>query len=322
MYNKLRKMTNKRSRTGYRGRNNRKRTIYNVSLIVLSILLLSLIPAYIINFGGNSGPERRDFLQLWESMAFNEVFYLSGEQLEVNPLDYFLLTINGFSAYQLAIAQINNFNMLHYIDRAIWSLRNAMLLRESVNDGRLFYVLGKSYFYKGAGYGDLAIKYLEKARDTGFNARDIPEYLGLAYASAGDYRSSVAAFTMALNPPGYDLEPPSDRLVLSIASSYIAMGEDEAARAYLMLCLATSRNSDMISIARLSLGEILTRQGESGEAEALYILVTQEGRNAEAHFRLGEIYSSRGEMVRARSEWRRAIQVDPGHRQALSRLNL
>ena len=319
MYNKLRKMTNKRSRTGYRGRNNRKRTIYNVSLIVLSILLLSLIPAYIINFGGNSGPERRDFLQLWESMAFNEVFYLSGEQLEVNPLDYFLLTINGFSAYQLAIAQINNFNMLHYIDRAIWSLRNAMLLRESVNDGRLFYVLGKSYFYKGAGYGDLAIKYLEKARDTGFNARDIPEYLGLAYASVGDYRSSVAAFTQAFTPG----KPASDNLLLSIARSYIAMGEFGMAFGYLQNCVETSPDSRSVVMSRLLLAEIYVNNGEYDNAESQYAKILEtSGENAEVRFQLGELYNMRGDTTRARSEWRMAYRQDPSHAGARARLNI
>jgi tetratricopeptide (TPR) repeat protein len=256
-------------------------------------------------------------------MAFAEVYKLSAEQLAQKPLDFFLLTIHGFSAYQLAIAQINNSSMLNYINNSIWSLRKAMLLNEGTNDGRVFYVLGKAYYYKGVGYEELTIKYLEKARKSAFNARDIPEYLGLAYASVRDYRSSIAAFSLALNPAREDkLSFPSDALLLSIASSYIALGEVESAMTYLILCIETSRDSNMISAARLDLAQILIGKADFAGAEALYNMIIEEGGNADAHYYLGELYNARGEVIRARAEWRRAIQVDPGHTQARSRLNL
>jgi len=263
--------------------------------------------------------DRKEFLQLWESGAFEETYLLSAEQLIQKPLDYFLLTIHGFSAYQLAIAQINNFNMLQFLDNCIWTLRKALLNKEGLNDGRLFYVLGKAYYYKGPGYGDLTIKYLEKAQETEFVARDIPEYLGLAYASVGDYRSSVAAFAFVLNSPRGD----SDTLLLAIASSYLALGEDESARAYLIRCLEVSKDTRIIFTARLNLGEVLFRQGDIAGAESQYIRVIEEsGGNAEAHYRLGEIYTARGETVRGRAEWRRAIQIDPSHRLTRIRLNM
>ena len=126
---------------------------------------------------------------------------------------------------------------------------------------------------------------------------------------------------MALNPLEEDSS--SDALLLAIANSYIALGEDEAALAYLIRCLETSRDSNMIFSARLSLGDILFRKGDINGSEEQYTKVIEEsGGNAEAHFRLGEIYSSRGEMVRGRAEWRRAIQLDPSHRLARARLNM
>jgi tetratricopeptide (TPR) repeat protein len=289
----------------------------------LVAVLLSLIPLYIFNYSGENVADRRDLFLLWESSAFDKVYQLSGEQLAQKPLDYFLLTIHGFSAYQLAIAQINNSSTLSFINNCIWALRKAMLFQEGADDGRLFYVLGKAYYYKGPGYEDLSIKYLKKARESDFNARDIPEYLGLAYASASvrDYRSSIEAFTQVLNPLDYTFSP-SDALLLSIANSYIALGEDEAAQTYLSLCLETSRDFSMISTVRLSIAEIFLRNADFVGAEALYNEIIEEGGNADAHFYLGELYNSRGEVVRARAEWRRAIQIDPSHRQARSRLNL
>ena len=312
-------MVRTRSQPGYRARQYRRRAAHKAALfVVLIVAILSFIPIGISSLRKKGGTDRKELLQLWETGAYEEIYYLCDEQLSQKPLDYFLLTIHGFSSYQLAIAQINNLNMLKFLDNCIWSLRKAMFFKEGSNDGRLFYVLGKAYYYKGPSYGDLAIKYLEKARKTGFDANDIPEYLGLAYASVRDYRNSVAAFAMAL-----DSASSSDTLLLAIASSYIALGEDEAARAYLIRCLDTSRDSNMVFAARLNLGEILFKNGDAAGAEEQYNRVIEEGGgNAEAHFRLGEIYSSRGETVRGRAEWRRAIQIDPSHRLARTRLNM
>jgi tetratricopeptide (TPR) repeat protein len=268
-----------------------------------------------------NGIDRKVFLQLWDIQGYEEIYRLSSEQLSQKPLDFFLLTIHGFSAYQLAIAQINSFNMLNFMDTCIWSLRKALLFKEGANDGRLFYVLGKAYYYKGSGYGDLAIKYLKKAGDIGFDADDIPEYLGLAYASVRDYRNSVAAFTLALDPREDDSS--LDTLLLAIANSYSALDEYETAQSYLIRCLDISRDSNAIFTARLNLGEILFKKGDIAGAEEQYLKVNEEsGGNAEAHFRLGELYTAQGETVRGRAEWRRAVQIDPSHRLARERLNI
>lgn len=311
-------MVKDRSKSGYKVRKNRRRTAYKATLLVFLVLLISIMAVNRLNLMQKDVPVKKDFLQLWASGNFEEVYLHSRDQLSQKPLDYFLLTVHGFSAYELAIAQITNYNTLVYIDNCIWSLRKALLFKEGQSDGRLLYVLGKAYYYKGTGYSDLAIKYLEMAIENGYDEVDIPQYLGLAYISAKDYRSSVVAFTRALNSSFA-----SDTLLLSIAGSYIALGEDDAARAYLMRCLEISMDSQMIFNARLYLGEILFRKGDLIEAEAEYLKVAEEsGGNAEAHYRLGELYSLNGETVRARAEWRKAVQIDPAHIPARSRLNI
>ena len=314
-------MVKPRSQSGFRARKYRKRVIYKVALFVLFLTALSVVLLSVFDLRVTSGIDRKELLQLWESGAYEDIYTLSIEQLNQKPLDFFLLTINGFSSYQLAIAQINSFNMLKFLDNCIWSLRKALLFKEGYNDGRVFYVLGKAYYYKGAGYGDLAIKYLEKARNSGFTANDVPEYLGLAYASVHDYQSSVEAFNLALNFPQENSS--SDTLFLAIASSYLAMGDVETAQTYFVRCLDISRDSNIIFSARLNLGEILFKKGDIAGAEDQYIKVIEEsGGNAEAHFRLGEIYNARGETVRGRAEWRKAIQFDPSHRLARARLSI
>jgi len=321
-------MRHSRSISVYGADFKRKHIIQKVLLIMIIVILLSLLPAVYLKVKGQSGNERRELRDSFESGEFETAYTQSREMLKEKPLDFLLLTIHGFSSYQLAIAQINNFDTLSFINDCIWSLRKALLLSNRSSDARILYVLGKAYYYKGAGYADLAVNYLEKARSLGYNAGDIPEYLGLSYAAIRDYRSSVAAFTLALSgademSSGNSGAGPSDVLLLSIARSYFALEEYDAGRAYLIRCIDTSRDSRTIAAARLLLAGILVKTGDHSGAEREYLRVIDDiGENAEAHFQLGELYALGADTTRARAEWRRALRIDPTYGPARSRLNL
>ena len=287
------------------------------------MIILSLFPVVYFRLKGQSSNERREIRDFFESGDFENSYNLSREMLKGKPLDLLLLNIHGFSAYQLAISQINNFDTLSYINDCIWSLRKALLLSENSSDSRNFYVLGKAYYYKGQGYADLAVKYLEKARAASYMAQDIPEYLGLAYAAIGDYRSSVAAFTTALTAGDSQDNKASDLLLLSIAKSYLALEEYDSAKAYLVHSLETSRDSKTIAAARILLGGILAKSGDLSGAEAEYLKVLEENEDtAELHYQLGELYVLGGDTTRARAEWRRAVRIDPAYEPARNRLNM
>ncbi|GHT64208.1 hypothetical protein FACS1894110_03430 [Spirochaetia bacterium] len=289
---------------------------------MIAVVLVMVPVSLFSGLQNRPGNDRQNLLRLWEEGAYEEVFKLSKTALAERPMDYFLLTIHGFSAYQIGIAQINNFDTLIYIDECIWSLRKALLSKNSSVNGRVYYVLGKAYYYKGADYADLAVKYLEQALDASFVAEDTPEFLGLSYAAIHDYRNSVAAFTQALDPAGYEAGP-SDILFLAIARSYIALGDQDLAKAYLLRCIEISRDSQRVTAARLLLAEILRKEGHFEEAEAQYMLILNEsGENAEVHYQLGELYAAQGDTTRARAEWRRAVRIDPAHKGARERLGM
>jgi tetratricopeptide (TPR) repeat protein len=329
-------MVGDRNYSGYSSRMRQAKTLWCIVIVLVLFTLAGAALSFVVNRKNRGGSIQKDLLQLWEEGSYKSAFELSKTELYHKPLDYFLLTLHGFSAYQLGISQINNSDTTAYIDECIWSLRKALIARSNAANGRVYYVLGKAYYYKGAFFADLSVKFLEQARAFSYAARDIPEYLGLAYAALQDYRSSVAAFTLALNPPpAGDSEPeeagegeikeqgPSDLLLLSIARSYIALGEPLSAKAYLLRCIETSRDSWSVVAARLLLGGILVEEGAGEEAEAQYLLVLSEnGENAEVRYQLGELYAARGDATRARAEWRRAVRIDPAHKQARLRLNI
>jgi tetratricopeptide (TPR) repeat protein len=303
------------------------KAVFAAAAVILVVSAASISIHVIAKNRNRAGGERKELLRLWEAGSFDEVFALSKTALEAKPMDYFLLTMNGFAAYQLGISQINTLDTLNYIDEGIRSLRKALLLKNAANDGRVYYVLGKAYRRKGDGYADLAVEYLEKARSLSYNAADINEDLGLAYAAVGDYRSSVAAFAEALEPAAdTDGAQPAnlpDLLLLSIARSYAALDELESARAYLLRCIEVSPDAKTTAAARFLLAEVLGKMGDIAGSESQYAaILADSGENAEVHYQLGELYLRQKDEIRARSEWRLAVRVDPAHAKARSRLNM
>lgn len=294
-----------------------------------------LIACAIIFFPGNfrtgAKGQRKELLQFWESGLYEEVFNQSKAALAARPMDYFLLTMQGFSAYQLGISQVNKPDAENYFNECIWSLRKALLMKNALNDGRLYYVLGKAYSYKGESYADLAVKYLENAKGLNYRAADIPEYLGMAYALLGDYRSSVEAFSEALGTQGFTEsratgsasagKGPSGPLFFSIAKSYFALEEFDTARTYLQRCIEVSSDFQTVLSARLLLAEILKITGDYDRAvQLLTEILAETGGNAEVHYQIGELFALQGDTVRARAEWRLALRTDPAHIKARTRL--
>jgi tetratricopeptide (TPR) repeat protein len=314
-----------RSDHGYQAR--RKQLLKTALLVVLAIVLCVSLVIVISGWRDKLGSEKKELLRLWDEGLYNKAFELSQAELGNNPADYFLLTIHGFAAYQLAIAQINSFDTLAYVDECIWSMRKALQLKSGSNDGRLQYVLGKAYYHKGPGFEDLAIQYLEEARNLSYAAADIPEHLGLLYAATRDYRASVEAFSQALNPLGDSEEEggggkeiPPEHLLLAMARSYIALEEPENAVAYLMRCMEISRDSATIITVRLLLGDLFAKAGKPEEAETQYQAILDEnGENAEAHYQLGELYYAKGNITKTRAELRNALKIDPAHELARAR---
>jgi tetratricopeptide (TPR) repeat protein len=309
-----------RTQSAYRKHLRRKRLIFTAAAVVFVCLAIFAATRVVVKVREwSSKGDRKELLRLWDAGDFNEVFSLSQAALESNPTDYFLLTMHGFSAYQLGISQINSLNAEQYFDRSIWALRQAMQQKNAEKDGRLYYVLGKAYSYKGENFADLTIKYLEKARELSDRTADIPEYLGMAYFAVEDYRKSVAAFSEAL---GTSAEGPSGPLLLRIARAYISLEEFDNARPYLLRCIEVSRDFRTVLEARLYLAEALKMNGDiDGAIKQLLEINAETGDNAEAHYQLGELYYLQGRIERARAEWRSAYTADPTHAKTRARLN-
>ncbi|MCL2440330.1 MAG: tetratricopeptide repeat protein [Treponema sp.] len=259
--------------------------------------------------------EKRELYRVWADADYERAYEITKNLLINKPVDYLFLTVNGFSAYQLGISQINYQSMLYYIDECIFSLRKALI--QNSNDASVYYVLGKAYRQKGREYADLSVKFLEMADKLSYKAADIPEYLGLSYAEYGDYRSSVEAFSRVFAAG----QKPSDNILLSIARSYMEMEEYNMAMSYLQNCIDNSEDSKAKVFARYMLAEIYRNTKDFEKAENQYsVILGVIGENAETRYQLGVLYSQQGDNTRARSQWREAFRLDPTHARARARL--
>jgi tetratricopeptide (TPR) repeat protein len=313
-------MYSKKNWSSYKISIRRKRLVF----AVIMMAVIGGVTAASVHFAGrlrgSVGGGRRELLELWDGGDYEAVYSRSRDALAARPMDYFFLSMRGFSAYQIGVSQINSLNAAQYFDDCVWSLRKALLLKNAENDGRLHYVLGKAYRYKGDSYADLSVKYLEKARELSFAVADIPQYLGIAYAAIGDYRSSVAAYSEAL---GSLEDGPSSLLPSAIARADLALEEFDAARAYLLRCIEISADSRAILEARLLLTEVLRNSGDNeGARRQLQEIIDETGDNAEVRFQMGELYALQGDTARARAEWRLALRADPAHAKARTRLSI
>ena len=185
---------------------------------------------------------------------------------------------------------------------------------------QLQYMLGKAYFYKNTistnYYADLAVKYLNLAKENGYEADDIAEYLGLSYAALGMTMESISAFTEAL------LIRESDTLLLSIAEQYYKTKEINAAKQYLFRVINDSKNDEIIIKGRTLLGQILIEEEKYDEAQKEFDNVLEKYQNsADAHYGIGVIYEKQGNIVKARSEWRKTLKLQSNHAGALQKMS-
>ncbi|MBR1405120.1 MAG: tetratricopeptide repeat protein [Treponema sp.] len=256
----------------------------------------------------------------WKTYDYQSVYDISSVILYEKPFNTTALTYHGYASFFLAVSQTDVVQTLAFLDESINSLRLALQGAQFSAVPQLEYMLGKAYFYKDLQssyyyYSDLAIRYLLKAKKDGYKADDIPELLGLCYASLGMTMESISAFTEAL------LVRESDILLLSIAEQYHAVSQNNAAEQYLYRISQECKDEQIVLKSHLLMGTIYLEREDFDAAEKEFNLILEKNENsADAYYGLGVIYESQGDLVKARSEWRKALRIQNNHPLALKKM--
>ncbi|MDR2588523.1 MAG: tetratricopeptide repeat protein [Spirochaetales bacterium] len=308
-------------RFGFAGRRQRSRFKYGKIFLLSAALAAAGLGGYWLLVNGlaripaSGAAVRKTVLALWEAGDYQEIIRITEGELSREPMDAYNLIFNGFAHFYTGANQTTTEERLEHIDAAIKSLRRARLHSRTPLAGELDYVLGKAYYQKGEFYADLSAEYMESSLARNFVGQDSYEYLGFAYKSLGEYTRSIEFLHKA------GVENPSGPLFLALAQTYYQTGDTGASQDALMRAINLSQDSSVSQRARALLGDIYLRNKDYAKSEEQFLRILEENpQSADAYFNLGEIYSSMGDSVKARANWRRARRIDPNHAGALKRL--
>ena len=256
----------------------------------------------------------------WEQYDYRSVYDISSAILARKPFSNAALMLHGYAAFFLALAETDTSASQNFLDESINSIRVALQDAKEKTVPQMEYMLGKAYFYKNTFssyyyYADLAVQYLQYAKKSGYKADDIPEFLGLSYAALDMTMESISAFTEAL------LVRESDLLLLSIAEQYYKAGQTVAAEQYLFRISQDCKDEKILLRSHLLLGQIYIEQKKFADAEKEFQIILEKNENsADAYYELGVIYENQGDMIKARSQWRKALRLQPNHPSALKKM--
>ena len=266
-------------------------------------------------------PVSAELERLWQANDYLAVYELAGTVLAETPFQNRALTYRGYASFFLALSQTDPQQAQEYIDTAINSLRLSLMNAKKSLKPQLSYMLGKAYFHKNVlsayhYYADSAVRYLTDALASGYTADDIYEYLGLSYADLGMTNESIAAFTEALSSNG------SDTLLLAIARQYYKNGQSEAAKPYLYRIKNTSTDEVFVLTCAQLLGDIYISEQNFEDAKAEFEAILKKDPNAaDAYYGLGFVYEHEGDLIKARSYWRKALKAQVNHSGALEKMD-
>src|SRR5574344_2547474 len=259
------------------------RLIVTISSIIM-MSALSVLGYRIIHAKIYSDSSITTLYQKWKVYDYQAVYDTGSRIIAKDPFNNTARTLQGYAAFYLAVSQTDTTLAQNYLDESINSLRLALQTAKKRTKPQLNYMLVKTYFYKDSissyyYYAELAVKYLIEAKRLGYKADDIPEYLGLSYASMGMTMESISAFTEAL------LVRESDSLLLSIAEQYYKAGQANAAEQYLYRVTSRSSDESLVLQGRLLLGKIYTDEEKYDDAITEFSTILKKSeKSADAHY--------------------------------------
>ena len=257
----------------------------------------------------------------WDARNYGAVYDSASKILETDRFNATALMFRGYSSFYLAVSSTDTTAAQNLLDESINDIRLVLQDAKQPSVPQLEYMLGKAYFYKNVlssyhYYSDLAVKHLLAAKNAGYEADDIPEYLGLSYSSLNRVQESISAFTEAL------IVRESDVLLMAIAEQYYKNGQPKAALQYLFRVNSESKNEELVLRSRTLLAQIYIDDEKYEDARREFeTILEKEPNSADAYYGIGVTYEKEGDLVKARSEWRKALRIQSNHAGALNKMN-
>lgn len=306
-------------RKTYTAFSRKKSAVKKIFLLALIVLTVFFLPFFVYKIKRNySGlPSMKTVYADWVGKDYESVYEKTEEILKKYPYDGEALAMHGFAAYYI-FAEQTDYSVGHtYLDSSILYLRQALYRVRRQERPKIAYLLGKAYYQKGYYYADLAVKYLDYAYYSNIKFEDLAEFRAMSASLLGDSEKAVEAFTQALS------ENPSDLLLFALAENYMKIGDEKNAKLYLFESIDKTKDTLLELKCRYLLGTIFLDEGDIENAEKEFgAILEKDMASADAYYGLGVISELRGDLIKARSQWRKALKLDPLHTQTRVKLNL
>lgn len=287
-----------------------------IVVVIMIVTIVGLIAAGVWD-GFPFGVTRQDveLVTLWQAGSYEDVITRSTNLLDEAPFHPQALTFGGFGHFYVGVDALTREQQVDHLDRSITLLRKANHVDRAPLERERNYVLAKAYYHKGETYMDQAIRYMKRSIEQGYQAADSQSYLGLAYASLGNYEESVHWFLQAIEHAEQQVSSDEASAIrIKAAESFAAMEAYDAAAKELRTAIAQLDDRFLELMARNQLVSVLVRAGEYEVAERVAKeTVEQYPESADAHYYLGVVYSRTERVVQARDQWRTARRFDPAH---------
>ena len=297
--------------------NNTRKVFLILSLVLLFACLFLVLWGYYYMFREINQAESAEIELLWNQGELNKIVEVTVERLEENTLNFQLLRYSGYAYFYLALGLLDQSEKQHNLKLAISHLRKAMVVsypNKSVL-AEIYYILGKSYFYQGLPTMSLAIDYLKKSLELGYDAKDSFEFLADAYQQLGQEEQSLQYFESLY----YDGNV-SDRFLLAYSKSLIEVGDNAKAEEMLQNAKKNIQNQLLLAEILLQLAQVYYNVGQWLNAKFSLEEALERKVSADAHFLLGEVYRALGQPVQAREQWRLTLELDDQYEAAFQRL--
>ncbi len=247
---------------------------------------------------------------LWENNDYESLSNSAERALIEDPNNYEYQIIYGYSLYRL---MMDGAPREIYLPKAIATLQEAANSPESRGDKELYGLLGKLYYMTGNSY-EAAILWLDKALEIKREAETLL-LSGLANYAIGnlpDAMEDIDQFrALTGNPMG------------ALLKGKLALDQrdfSEAERSFLLVS-NTATQPEIEYLSMLLLAENQVEQGRFGEAQRLLDTeLVGDGELAHEYYLRGVILEAQGRNLEARAMWRKALSMDPTHKQSIGKI--
>ncbi len=293
-----------------------RKLLFFFAIAIISFVLIVGIYNAAVLISKKSQQTLSVIASLWENKAYTEVLETTQTLLAKDPLNPYLLMYNGFASFYLSIPEYDIQKKAVYIQNTIRTLRKIFLVDKFPYLAEAYYILGKAYFFTGPYYYDLSLKYLNEALALQFNSLDIYEYRGLIQAYYKKYTESIADYMLVLEKKNN-----SPELLYAIAQCYLNLNDTTTAEEYLLKSEMLATDVFILEQIYLSLADIYLQKKNTENFFAVIEKIKKSNpESAEAYYREGLYYSMQGDIIRARAAWRKALNLDPMHKEARQKL--